>query len=76
VRMAPFPDNRRGAIGAIFLAAVVIAVIASLMPAARTAVLSSWPVLSFAAAMLLFLLLVSLLVCGLVGFVRILAKGK
>lgn len=76
VRMAPFPDNRRGAIGAIFLAAVVIAVVASLMPAARTAVLSSWPILSFATAMLLFLLLVSLLVCGLVGFVRILAKGK
>lgn len=76
VRMAPFPDNRRGAIGAIFLAAIVIAVLGSLMPAARTMVLSSWPVLSFAAGMLLFLLLVSLVTSGLVGLIRILAKGK
>jgi hypothetical protein len=76
VRMAPFEGNRRGAIGAIFLAAVLIAVLASLLPAAREFVLSGWPVLSFAVGMLLFLLMVSLLVSGVVGFIRILAKNK
>jgi len=74
VRMAPFEDNRRGAIGAIFLAAIVIAVLASCLPAAKGIILSSWPILSFAVGMLLFLLLLSLLVSGLIGFVRILAK--
>ena len=33
-----------------------------------------WPLLSFAVGMLLFLLLVSLLVSGTVGLIRILAK--
>lgn len=74
VRMAPFEDNRRGAIGAIFLAAIIVAVLASLLPPARALVVSSWPVLSFAVGMLLFLLLISLLVSGTVGFIRILAK--
>lgn len=74
VRMAPFEDNRRGAIGAIVLAALVIAVLASLIPAAQAVVLSSWPILSFAVGMLLFLLLVSLVVSGIVGLIRILAN--
>lgn len=76
VRMAPFENNRRGAIGAIFLAAIVIAVLAALIPAAHDVVLSSWPILSFSVGMLLFLLLVSLLVSGVVGFVRILVGKK
>lgn len=75
VRMAPFEGNRRGAIGAIFLAAIVIAISSSLIPAARAFVESSWPILSFAVGMLLFLLLVSLVVTGLVRFIRILATN-
>ncbi len=75
VRMAPFEDNRRGAIGAIFLAAIIIAILAAAIPPARSFVLSSWPILSFAVGMLLFLLLFSLVVAGIVGLVRILA-GK
>jgi hypothetical protein len=43
VRMAPFDGNRRGAIGAIVLAGVVIAVLGSLSNVARDFVLSSWP---------------------------------
>ena len=73
VRMAPFEGNRRGALGAILLAGVVIAVIGSLWTAAGDFVGSSWPILSFAVAMLLFLLLLSLFVAGAVGLVRILA---
>jgi hypothetical protein len=77
VRMAPFEGNRRGAIGAIFLAAVVISILASLVPNVRQFIIhASWPLLSFAVAMLLFLLLVSLLVHGIVGLVRVLATKE
>jgi hypothetical protein len=77
VRMAPFKGNRRGAIGAIFLTAVGVSVVAALVPAVHDFVaVSSWPVLSFAVGMLLFLLLLSLLVKGLVGFVRILVRNE
>lgn len=76
VRMAPFEGNQRGAIGAIFLAAILISIVASLVPSARVFIeQSSWPILSFAVAMLLFLLLVSLLVHGVIGLVRILARS-
>lgn len=75
VRMAPFEGNRRGAIGAILLAGVVIAIVGSLSKVAEQSIRSSWPILSFAVAALLFLLLASLLVSGLVGLIRILA-GK
>lgn len=76
VRMAPFEGNRRGAIGAIFLAAVVIALLGSLMPAARAYVESSWPILSFTVGILLLLLLITLAVSGLVGFVRVMARNE
>ena len=77
VRMAPFEDNRRGAVGAIFLAAIAIAMLSRLLPAAHQFVeVSSWPVLGFAVGMLLFLLLASLLVTGVVGIIRILVLNK
>jgi hypothetical protein len=77
VRMAPFEGHQRGAIGAIVLAAVVISVVASLVPNVRLFIeYASWPILSFAVAMLLFLLLVSLLIRGLVDLIRILARNQ
>lgn len=76
VRMAPFEGNRRGAIGAIFLAAVVIAVLGSVIPAAHEFVQSSWAVLSFTVGVLLFLLVVSLVVAGAVRFVRVLTTKE
>ncbi|MCK4341040.1 MAG: hypothetical protein KAY37_04875 [Phycisphaerae bacterium] len=77
VRMAPFEGNQRGAIGAVFLAAIVISVLASFIPSARDFIEnSSWPILSFAVAMLLFLLLISLLVRGVIGFIKILANSR
>lgn len=76
VRMTPFEGNRRGAIGAILLAGLVIALLASASGAVENAVRSSWPILSFAVGMLLFLLIVSLLISGIVGLVRILARNE
>ncbi len=77
VRMAPFAGNRRGALAAAILAAVVASVLASLWPTGRAFIqVSSWPVLSFAVGTLLFLLLVSLLVRGVLGLILILVKNK
>jgi len=76
VRMTPFEGNRRGAIGAILLSGLVIAILASVASPVENAVLSSWTILTFAVAMLLFLLIVSLLVTGVVGLVRILARNE
>ncbi|MBU0640059.1 MAG: hypothetical protein KKB50_14435 [Planctomycetes bacterium] len=76
VRMAPFEGNRRGAIGAIVLAGVIIGIVAALVTPVRDLVESSWPILSFAVGMLLFLLLLSLLVTGVVGLIRTLARKE
>jgi hypothetical protein len=76
VRMAPFEGNRRGAIGAILLAGLVIGIVASLTSWAEDFIHTSWPILSFAVGMLLFLLLISLCVVGFVGLVRILARNE
>ncbi len=76
VRMAPFEGHRRGAVGAIFLAAILIAIIGSWVPAARAFIESSWPILSFAVGMLLFLLLLSLLITGIVRFIQIMVTDE
>ncbi len=77
VRMAPFEGCQRGAVGAILLAAIVIAVVSYFVPAAQSFVEdSSWPILSFAVGMLLFLLLLTLLIHGVIGLIRILAKNR
>ena len=76
VRMAPFEGSHRGAIGAILLSGLIIGLVGSSVSALERAVLSSWPILNFAVGMLLFLLLVSLLVSGAVGLVRILARNE
>lgn len=76
VRMTPFEGNRRGAIGAILLAGVAIALAGSLSGRLEGFIRSSWPILSFAVGMLLFLLLFSLLVGGIVGLARILVRNQ
>lgn len=76
VRMTPFEGNRRGALGAIALAGLTVGVAASVTTQVEEFVLSSWPILSFAVAMLIVLLLVSLLISGGVGLIRILAKNQ
>ena len=50
--------------------------VASLLGSVEDFVLSSWPILSFAVGMLLFLLLFSLLVGGIVGLARILVRNQ
>jgi hypothetical protein len=74
--MTPFEGNRRGAIVAILLAGLVIGLLGSFVPPLERAVTSSWEILNFAVGVLLFLLLVSLLISGVVGLVRILARNE
>jgi len=76
VRMTPFEGNRRGAIGAILLAGLTICVLSLLSPRVPEFIASSWPVLSFAVGTLLFLLLFSLAVSGVVGLVKTLARNE
>lgn len=76
VRMTPFEGNRRGAIGAILLSGLVIAILGSFASPVENAVLTSWAVLNFAVGMLLFLLIVSLLISGVVGLIRLLARNE
>lgn len=76
VRMTPMEGNRRGALAAIFFAGLIIALLASFSPRVQSFLQSSWPILSFAVGMLLFLLMVSLVVRGVVGLVRVLARNE
>lgn len=75
VRMAPIEGNRRGAIIAIVLSGLAVAIVATVVPQARDFIaVTSWPILSFAVSMLLALLLLTFIVTGLVGLIRIFAN--
>ncbi|GAG29645.1 unnamed protein product, partial [marine sediment metagenome] len=69
---APFPGNLRGALGAILILGIGAATISSLFDVADPRVQSAWAVLNLTVATLLFLLLLSLLIRGGVGLVRLL----
>jgi len=72
VRIAPFPGNLRGALGAILLLGITGALLSSLTNVADARVQNAWAVLNLTAATLLFLLLISLLIRGGVGLARVL----
>jgi len=74
VRIAPFPGYLRGALGAILVLGVGAATVASLFGVADPRVQSGWAVLNLTVATLMLLLMISLLVRGGVGLVRILRE--
>jgi hypothetical protein len=76
VRMAPFPGSLRGSLGAILLVGLVLAIVGMFSDALCYHVRQGWPVLSLTAGMLLLLLLVSALVRGITGLVRMLSRGE
>ncbi|MGE3180570.1 MAG: hypothetical protein AB7N71_03000 [Phycisphaerae bacterium] len=76
VRMAPFAGNRRGAIGAVLLAGLLITVVSLLLRNSDDWIHRGWPLLTFSVGMVLLLLIFSLVVRGLVGLVKILARGN
>ena len=74
VRIAPFPGNLRGALGAILILGVGAALTVSLLDVADLHLQSVWAVLNLTLATLLFLLLFSLLIRGTIGLTRVLGR--
>ncbi|MBN1346382.1 MAG: hypothetical protein JXQ73_27085 [Phycisphaerae bacterium] len=75
VRMAPLPGNLRGSLGAIVLVGLAIALLGSAAPSTVTALKGSWPILSFSVGVLLLLLMITLIVRGVVGLIRVLSRN-
>ncbi len=73
VRMAPFPGNLRGALGAILVLGLLAFLVSQLAAATTENIQSGWAVLSLSVGTLLVLLLFSLLVRGGVGLIKLLA---
>ncbi|MFH0982578.1 MAG: hypothetical protein V2A79_13725 [Planctomycetota bacterium] len=73
VRMAPFPGNLRGSLGAILVLGLVTFLVSQLAAATPENIERGWHVLSLSVGTLLVLLLFSLLVRGGVGLVKLLA---
>lgn len=71
VRIAPFPGNLRGALGAIVVLGVGAALITSVFNVGELRVQSTWSILNLTVAALLLLLMTSLLIRGGVGLVQI-----
>ena len=75
VRIAPFPGNLRGSLGAIVVLGIGAATIASLFEVADPRVQEAWSVLTLTVAALFLLLLATLLIRGAVGLFRIVRTG-
>ena len=73
VRMAPFPGNLRGALGAIVVLGVLAFLMSKLIAGTTDNVERGWGVLSLSVGTLVVLLLFSLAVRGTVGLVKLLA---
>lgn len=74
VRMAPFRGHQRGAVIAIALAGLLIWLLGLITNQVRDFVTDSWWILSFVVSLLMLLLIFSLVLAGIVGFVRLLAR--
>ncbi len=74
VRIAPFPGNLRGALGAILVLGIGAATVSSLFDVADPRVQSGWAVLNLTVATLMLLLLISLLIRGGVGLFNVLRQ--
>lgn len=70
VRMAPLTGNLRGALGAIFVAGILAFLIGKITAATPDTLATTWPLISFSVAVLLFLLIVSLLITGAVNLAK------
>jgi hypothetical protein len=74
VRMAPFRGHERGAVVALALAGLLIWIAGLLSGQVATLIEQGWPMLSFVASLLLFLLVLTLLATAVVELVRLLAR--
>jgi len=75
VRMAPLTGNIRGSLGAIFIFGVLAFLVGQISTEAGDSLQSAWPLVAFCVAVLLFLLLASLLIKGLVNLIQTISKN-
>lgn len=73
VRMAPLTGNIRGALGALLIFGVLAFLLGQISPATTESLSGAWPLITFCVAVLLLLLMVSLIIKGGVGLIRILS---
>jgi hypothetical protein len=76
VRVGPLPGTIRGATGAVLVLGPLATLIGTSTEVGRAALERGWPMLSFSMAVLFFLMLVTLIVRGGVGFVRLLVRSE
>ncbi|UCE58563.1 MAG: hypothetical protein JSU63_14095 [Phycisphaerales bacterium] len=74
IRIAPFPGNLRGSLGAILILGISAATITSLFDVADPRVQNGWAVLNVTVATLMMLLITSLLIRGGVGLAHVLRE--
>ena len=75
VRMAPLPGNLRGHLGAVVVTGLLAALLGNIAPGVSEWLIASWPVLTLTIATLVLLLMASLVIRGVIGLVKILARG-
>lgn len=76
VRMAPFPGNLKGSLGAIATLGILAAIIGLVTQRGIDIFGRGWVVLSYAVGVLLLLLLLSLIVSGIQALVRVFSQGS
>jgi hypothetical protein len=75
VRMAPFPGSMRGALGAIVIVSILIALLGMMTPRAESFVHDGWGVLSLSVSTLSLLLLFTSITKGFVALVQLLRNN-
>lgn len=76
VRMAPLTGNLRGSLGAIALFGVIAFLVSQVTKSDSGAFGTAWPLIIFCVAVLLFLLILSLIVTGVVGLIKTVLDQK
>ncbi len=76
IRMAPFPGNVRGHLGAVVLLGIAAALAGTIWPTLPQVILSAWPLLALSIGWLLLMLLVSLLACGVIQSARMILHSE
>lgn len=76
IRMAPFPGNVRGHVGAIVILGVIAALAGSVWETMPQLILSAWPLLALSIGWLLLVLLATLLACGIIQTTRLILRTE
>lgn len=76
VRMAPLTGNLRGSLGAILLFGIIAFLVGQITKSETGAFGSAWPLIVFCVAVLVFLLIVSLILTGIVNLFRTVLDSK